>query len=61
MLLLPQKQRPKRELKKEKDAVGFNGVFRVRRSSFSLRSRAIGPLDFDGARRKVVLLGEDNA
>ena len=35
------------------DAVGNkikNGGFSsVRRSSFSLRSRAIGPLDFDGA------------
>ena len=29
----------------------------VRRSSFSLRSRAIGPLDFDGARRENVLRG----
>ena len=33
----------------------------MRRSSFSLRSRAIGPLDFDGARREAVLRGEDNA
>ena len=33
----------------------------VRRSSFSLRSREIGPLDFDGARREIVLLEEDNA
>ena len=31
------------------------------RSSFSLRSRAIGPSDFDGARREAVLRGEDNA
>ena len=29
----------------------------MRRSSFSLRSRAIGPLDFDVARRKNVLRG----
>ena len=29
----------------------------VRRSSFSLRSRAIVPLDFDGARRENVLRG----
>ena len=28
---------------------------------FSLRSRAIGPLDFSGARRKVALLREDYA
>ena len=27
----------------------------MRRSSFSLRSRAIGPLDFDGTRRRNVL------
>ena len=33
----------------------------MRRSSFSLRSRAIGPLDFDGARREAVLCREDNA
>ena len=30
---------------------------RERRSSFSLRSRATGPLDFDGARRENVLRG----
>ena len=30
-----------------------NGGFRVRRSSFSLRSRAIGPLDFDGQEGKA--------
>ena len=29
--------------------------------NFSLRSWAIGPLDFDGARREAVLRGEDNA
>ena len=33
----------------------------MRRSSFSLRSRAIGPSDFDGARREALLHGEDNA
>ena len=47
------------------EAVGGEGkklrFSSVRRSSFSLRSRAIGPLDFDGARREFVLLGEDNA
>ena len=41
------------------DAVGHkikNGGFSsVRRSLFSLRSRAIRPLDFDGARRENVL------
>ena len=31
--------------------------FRERRSSFSLEIEAIGPLDFDGARREVVLRG----
>ena len=36
------------------------GGFRERVSDFSLRSRAIGPLNFDGARREVVLRGEDN-
>ena len=30
-------------------------------SNFSLRSRAIGQSDFDGARREAVLRGEDNA
>ena len=29
--------------------------------AFSLRSRAIGQSNFDGARRKVVLRGEGNA
>ena len=38
-------------------AANGNGGFRVRRSSFSLRSREIGPLDFDGARRGNVLRG----
>ena len=33
------------------------GGFRERVSDFSLRSRAIGPLDFDGARRENVLRG----
>ena len=50
----------KRDLKEEKMqwlAANGNGGFRVRRSSFSLRSRAIGPLDFDGARRENVLRG----
>ena len=30
-------------------------------SDFSLKSRAIGPSDFFGTRRKVVLRGESNA
>ena len=34
---------------------------RERKSGFSLRSRAIGPLDFDEAKREAVLCGEDNA
>ena len=44
-----------------RDAVAHineNGVFsRERESSFSLRSREIGPLDFNGARRENVLRG----
>ena len=36
-------------------------MFLERRNNFSLRSRAIGPTDFFGARMKAVLLGEDNA
>ena len=35
--------------------------FSVRRSSFSLRSRAIRPSDRFKSRRKAVLRGEDNA
>ena len=35
--------------------------FLERESGFSLRSRPIGPSDFFGARRKVVLCGEGNA
>ena len=35
-------------------------MFLERRSNFSLRSRAIGPSDFFGARMKAVLRGEDN-
>ena len=46
---------------KRGDAVAHineNGVFsRERESSFSLRSREIGPLDFDGVRRENVLRG----
>ena len=34
-------------------------IFRDRMCNFSLRSQAIGPSDFDGARRKAVLCGED--
>ena len=34
-----------------------NGGFRERVSDFSLRSRAIRPLDFNGARRESVLRG----
>ena len=36
-------------------------IFTKRRCNFSLRSRTIGPSDLDGARRKAVLRGEDNA
>ena len=35
-------------------------MFLERRSNLSLRSRAIGPSDFFGARMKAVLRGEDN-
>ena len=37
------------------------GGFRERVSDFSLRSQAIGPLDFDGARRENVLRGASYA
>ena len=41
---------------------GLAGLsFSERGSGFSLRSRAIGPSDSFGARRKVVLRGEGNA
>ena len=43
------------------DGSGWSVSFRERKSGFSLRSRAIGPSDFDGARREAVLRGEDNA
>ena len=36
-------------------------ISRERVSDFSLEIHAIGPLDFDGARREAVLRGEDNA
>ena len=36
-------------------------IFRERVCNFSLRSRTIGPSDFFGPRRKVVLRGEDYA
>ena len=36
-------------------------IFRERESAFSLRSRSIGPSDFFGPRRKVVLRGKGNA
>ena len=41
--------------------VRFFFIFRERVCDFSLRSRAIGPSDFFGPRRKIVLLGEDYA
>ena len=50
-----------KDQKKTWDAVAHRNEmevgFRERRSSFSLRSRAIGPLDFDGAGRENVLRG----
>ena len=39
---------------------GFD-IFRETVGHFSLRFRAIGPSNFDGVRRKVVLRGEGNA
>ena len=59
--LLPSNKRPKRE-KGEKGMLRVRfGYFSERASDFSLRSRAIGPSDFFGARRKVDLRGEDYA
>ena len=43
------------------DAVAMEFISRERVSDFSLEIHAIGPLDFDGARREAVLRGEDNA
>ena len=40
---------------------GKNGDSRERVSDFSLEIHAIGPLDFDGARRENVLRGEGYA
>ena len=37
------------------DDSGWRVSLRERKSGFSLRSRAIGPLDFDGARRENVI------
>ena len=54
------KSQKKRDLKGEKMqwlAANGNGDFRERASDFSLRSRVIRPLDFDGARRENVLRG----
>ena len=42
---------------KRKWGGGGGGWFRERVSHFSLRSRAIGSLDFDGARRENVIRG----
>ena len=36
-------------------------IFRARKCTFSLDFRSIGPSDFFGARRKVVLRDEGNA
>ena len=60
LLLQSLKEQKKRGLQRERGSGCENGYgvgFRERRSSFSLRSRAIGPLDFDGARRENVLRG----
>ena len=48
--------------KKKKDLQkAFFFIFREIERDFPLRFRAIGPSEFFGARRKVVLRGEDNA
>ena len=51
-----------REQKRVAVSEGFD-IFREREreSTFSLRSQAIGPSDFFGPRRKVVLCGKGNA
>ena len=49
-----------REMQKVQEVRAFLG-FRERECHFSLRSRAIRPLDRFESRRRVVLLGEDNA
>ena len=48
----------KRELKKEEDAEDGNGVFRMRRLDFSLKSWEIRLSEVVGARRKAALRGE---
>ena len=44
--------------RKKGDAGGFVFIFSERECDISLRFRAIQPLEFFGARRKVVLRGE---
>ena len=65
MLILQNlKKQKKRGLQRERGSGCWNGYgvgFRERRYSFSLRSRTIGPLDFDGARRENVLRGASYA
>ena len=48
-----------REQKHVAVSEGFD-IFRERRCHFSLRSRAIGPSEFFGPRRKAVLRSEGN-
>ena len=57
----PSSKRKERTCRREGELqrLGFL-VFRERRCHFSLRSRAIRPSEFFGARRKVVLRGEGN-
>ena len=44
----------------DRDAVAGSYISRERECHFSLRSRAIGPSDFFGPRRKFVLRSEGN-
>ena len=60
MVFFLKEPKTKREGEEKKmQRLGFCDFFKERGSGFSLRSRAIGPSDFFGPRRKVVLRGED--
>ena len=54
-------ERKREEEKKQKEERGKVWDFRERSSTFSLKFPTIRPSDFFETRRKVVLLGEDNA
>ena len=60
-LLLQKETKKRAEEKNVMQRLGFLSLERERESTFSLGFPAIGPLDFFGARRKVVLSGEGNA